>query len=213
MEIENNCQILFIRHSQTETTGKVLPGRTPGLKISEQGKIKAKELATNLFQSNILPTAIYSSPMQRAKETAQPFEETFNLQSKELPGVNEAEFGEWTGKKLEDLRKLPEWKKVQHNPSDFRFPMGESFVEILSRTSTTIQELIDTHNNETILVFSHADIIKIIACQALGMHLDMLQKIIISPCSLTAITYQNNRSYVTQLNNNGSDYSVLKGSK
>ena len=115
--------VLLIRHGQTPTTGQVLPGRTPGLHLAEQGITQAREVAARLDALEI--AAIYSSPMERAQETAAPTVAAHNKHLLVDASLIECDFGDWTGRKLSELNKLEEWKEVQNSPSTFRFPLGE----------------------------------------------------------------------------------------
>ena len=104
-------------------------------------------------------------------------------------GLLECDFGEWTGAELKDLRKLPEWKTVQRYPSGFRFPGGESFTEMQTAHHRHARPARRRHPGETVVAVSHADPIKAAVAHALGTHLDLFQRIVVSPCSVTAILY------------------------
>src|SRR4051794_40324513 len=121
--------VLFVRHGQTATTGQLLPGRSPGLHLADAGKAQAQAAADALAT---LPKvdAIYSSPLERAKETAAPIAAARGLKVQVERGLLELDVGDWTGEELKKLRCTPEWRVVQQYPSGFRFPSGESFVEL-----------------------------------------------------------------------------------
>lgn len=180
--------ILLVRHGQTPTTGKILPGRAPVLYLSEDGVEQAQRVAERLAELPV--TAIYSSPMERTKQTAEPTAERFGLPVVEESGLLEGDFGDWTGAELTALMKLPEWKTVQHQPDQFRFPNGESFAEIRDRMAATLEKLRGQHPGGTVVCFSHADPIRIAVADALGTPLNRFQRISISPCSVSAIAYQ-----------------------
>jgi len=112
----------------------------------------------------------------------------------------ECDFGDWTGAQLSKLRKLPEWKAVQRNPSGFRFPGGESFSEMATRMSSTIDRYRAKHAGGTVVAVSHADPIKAAAAVALGVPLDLFQRIDISPCSMTIVAYGNEGPFVHCVN-------------
>ena len=133
--------------------------------------------------------AVYCSPLERTRETAAPIGAALGLRVRRERGLLECDFGEWTGSTLKDLAKLPEWATVQRYPSGFRFPGGESFTGMQARIVETIGRLRASHPGETIVVVSHADPIKAAVADALGTHLDLFQRIVISPCSVTAIVY------------------------
>ena len=193
--------ILLIRHGETATTGKVLPGRAKGLELSAKGHEQAQATAQDIAQRHQL-TAVYASPMQRARQTAVPLAQLAKCPVKIHAGLNECDFGGWTGKSLAALRKLPAWQQVQHNPSGFRFPQGESFPEMQNRMLAALAELAQRHRGKTIAAYSHADTIKAAVAQALGVHLDLFQRIIISPASVTTIQLSAQGPYVLGMNHN-----------
>lgn len=191
MNAKNETQttlILLVRHGQTPTTGKVLPGRAAGLHLSEQGRDQAARVAQRLAALPV--TSVYSSPLERTRETASPTAERFGLPIIEEPGLLEGDFGDWTGAQLADLMKLPEWKTVQQQPDQFRFPNGESFAEMCDRMAATLAKLRDQHPCGTVVCFSHADPIRIAVSDALGNSLSKFQRISIGPCSVSAIAYR-----------------------
>lgn len=180
--------VLFVRHGQTATTGKVLPGRAPGLHLAEVGHLQAKAVGERLAMLKKVD-AVYSSPLERARETAAPIAEARGLKVTVDKGLVECDFGEWTGAALKDLARKPEWSNVQRYPSGFRFPGGESFVEMAARMRTVAVKLRGGHPGGVVVAVSHADPIKAVVADALGTHLDLFQRIIISTCSVTAIAY------------------------
>jgi len=196
-----------VRHGTTATTGSILPGRAPGLHLSEMGQSQASELAERIKELARKPTAIFTSPLERAKETALPIAEALRLRPLIDRGLLECDFGAWTGKKLATLSRRVEWRAVQNAPSTFRFPEGESFSEMQQRMWSTLERLAKRHRNRTIVVVSHADPIKAAVTYAQGVPLDLFQRTVISPCSLSAITFTDSTPIVLCVNNTGS----LKG--
>ena len=178
--------MLLVRHGQTPTTGKVLPGRAPGLHLADEGRRQADAAAERIGALTKV-AAVYASPMERTRETAAPIAKRLGLKTVTDRGLLECDFGEWTGKELKALSKLPEWSAVQRHPSGFRFPGGESFPEMQARMAGTLAKLRDRHPGETIVAVSHADPIKTAVAEAVGTPLDLFQRIVISPCSVTAI--------------------------
>lgn len=175
--------IYLIRHGETPTTGKVLPGRAPGLHLSERGRGQAEAVAARLPRVD----AVYSSPLERARETAAP---TCERLQKELlldDSLLEADFGEWTGKSLTDLSKLPEWQVVQKRPSEFRFPGGESFVEMQERVVGCLRAIAARHPGEAVACFSHADPIKAALAHFTGRGWGAFQTIPVEPCSISEL--------------------------
>jgi probable phosphoglycerate mutase len=191
--------VIFVRHGQTPSTGKVLPGRAPGLALADKGNAQAQAVAEHLRDRKGI-VAMYASPLQRTRETAAPIAKALGLRVKVDKGLLECDFGEWTGKDLAKLRKLPEWKAVQRNPSGFRFPGGESFVEMATRMSSTVDRYRAAHPGGTVVAVSHADPIKAVAATALGVPLDLFQRIDISPCSMTVIAYTHEGPFVHCVN-------------
>jgi len=136
--------ILMVRHGQTPTTGKVLPGRAAGLHLAEAGVQQAHAVAERIAE---LPRvdAIYASPLERARETAAPIGKALQQRVKINKGLLECDFGDWTGEQLSTLMKKPEWSTVQRAPSSFRFPNGESFTEMQTRMVTTLDNIRQEH--------------------------------------------------------------------
>ncbi len=200
--------VLFVRHGQTPTTGASLPGRAPNLHLAEKGVAQAEAAAARIGALKKV-AAVYASPMERTQETAAPIARARKLRVRKAAGLIECDFGKWTGKKLADLRKLPEWKTVQRYPSGFRFPGGESFSEMQSRAVDATHALVTAHPGETIVAVSHADVIKAVVAAATGTHLDLFQRIVVSPCSITGILYSAEGPIVLTVNSTGDDLSSL----
>lgn len=206
--------VLMVRHGRTPTTGQVLPGRTPGLHLGEVGEAQAAKAAERIAAlSGSSPkrpvSAVYASPMERTRETAAPIAKALGLRVRTNKGLIEADFGSWTGRKLGELRKLKAWSQVQNHPSGFRFPGGESFPEMQLRMVGTIGDLVERHPGETIVVVSHADTIKAALADALGTHLDQFQRIVVGPCSISAVVYGAGTPVVLAVNSTGDDLSTL----
>ncbi|MHB1208988.1 MAG: MSMEG_4193 family putative phosphomutase [Acidimicrobiales bacterium] len=196
--------ILLVRHGATATTGTILPGRARGLHLGEKGEAQAEHVAERLAQLSRTPSALYVSPLERTRETARPIASALGLRAVTDKGLLECDFGDWTGKKLAQLRRKPEWHAVQHSPSTFRFPEGESFSEMQVRMWSTLERLAKLHRNKTIVVVSHADPIKAAVTHAQGVPLDLFQRTVISPCSVSAIVLTNAAPVVLCVNNTGS---------
>jgi probable phosphoglycerate mutase len=186
--------VILVRHGSTASTGKILPGRAKGLDLAEVGRVQARSVAERLaeWSNRHRPDAIaalYASPLERTRQTAAPIASALGLRVRVERGLIECDFGEWTGAELKELMKLPEWTTVQRYPSGFRFPGGESFIEMQARMTSTLARLRDAHPGQLVVAVSHADPIKAAVADALGTHLDLFQRIVISPCSLSAISY------------------------
>jgi probable phosphomutase (TIGR03848 family) len=195
--------LLLVRHGLTEMTGPVLAGWTPGVHLDERGRRQAAELATRLAPVTV--DAIISSPLDRCRETAEAIlagRDGLVLQTDERLG--EVRYGEWTGRKLDELAKEDLWKVVQAHPSAARFPGGESLAEAQHRAVSAVREWNDRLGPDaTYLVCSHGDIIKAIVADALGVHLDQFQRIQSDPAALTVIRYTELRPFIVRLNDVG----------
>jgi probable phosphoglycerate mutase len=198
--------VLLVRHGQTPTTGKVLPGRAPGLHLADKGREQAEAVAQRiaaLQTDERRIAAVYASPLERTRETAAPIAKALGLRVQRAKGLLECEFGDWTGAELKKLSKLPEWRTVQRNPSGFRFPGGESFTEMQARITSAIDKLRADHPGQTVVAVSHADPIKAAVAHAMGTHLDLFQRIVVSPCSVSAVLYSADGPVVLAVNSTG----------
>jgi len=191
--------VLLVRHGVTPTTGRLLPGRRRGLHLSDDGRRQAEALATRLTAVPKI-AAIYSSPLERARETVAPLARTRGLAVRVERGLLEIDPGTWTGLSLKRAARRPEWAVVQRHASAFRFPGGESFVEMQARMASTIGRLVERHRGQIIVVASHADPIKTLVAWALGTPLDLFQRIVIAPASITAIAYRTEGLSVLTMN-------------
>lgn len=202
--------VLLVRHGVTATTGKVLPGRAAGLHLSDEGRLQAESAAKRIGS---LPrvAAIYCSPLERARETAMPIARAKRLPIRIDRGLLECDFGDWTGEKLQQLSKLPEWDVVQRHPSAFRFPRGESFTELQTRITNAIARLVAQHPGRVIVAVSHADPIKAAVAHALGMPLDLFQRVVIGTASITAIAYGRTNATALTVNSVDGDLAALLG--
>jgi len=203
--------VLFVRHGQTPSTGQRLPGRAPGLHLSDAGRDQATAAATRVAELKRVD-AIYTSPLERARETAAPIATARELKPAVNRGLLECDFGDWTGAELKKLMKLPEWRTVQGYPSGFRFPGGESFVEMQDRMVGAVDRLVAKHRGGVIVCVSHADPIKAAVAHALGTHLDLFQRIVISTCSVTAVAYRAGGPVVLTVNSTGGSLTALSPS-
>jgi probable phosphomutase (TIGR03848 family) len=195
--------VLLVRHGSTNTTGKVLPGRAPGLHLSDRGRAQAERAATSVAQLATTPVALYVSPLERTRETAAPLARALDLKAHVNRGLLECDFGEWTGKSLATLRRGRDWRSVQHAPSTFRFPGGESFAEMQRRIWTTLEALVARHRGRTIVCVSHADPIKAAVTYAQGVPLDLFQRTVISPGSVSALAFSDAAPMVLCVNHTG----------
>jgi len=195
--------VIFVRHGKTPTTGVELPGRSPGLHLGDVGVTQAQTAADRIAVLGDRVKAIYASPLERTRETAAPIAKALRLKVQRHPGLLELDVGDWTGRKLKDLYKLPEWRTVQKYPSGFTFPGGESFGAMQARISDTVTQLVAAHPGEVVVCVSHADPIRALIAQAMGTHLDLFQRIVVSPCSISAVMYGSEGPVVLAVNSIG----------
>ena len=203
--------VLLVRHGTTPTTGKILPGRARGLHLAESGKEQARRAAERIAELGAI-AAIYSSPLERARETAAPIAGALRKPVRIERGLLECDFGDWTGQSLRRLMKKPEWATVQRAPSMFRFPDGESFVEMQTRMADAVDRIRRRHAGKTVVCVSHADPIKALVAHATGTPLDLFQRIVISTCSVTAIMYTDSSPIVLTVNSTGASLKDLRPS-
>lgn len=201
----------MVRHGQTPTTGKILPGRASGLHLAEAGVAQAHRVAERIAE---LPKidAIYASPLERARETAAPIAKALKQRVKIDKGLLECDFGDWTGAELSKLMKLPEWSTVQKAPSTFRFPNGESFTEMQTRMVSALDRIRSAHPGGTVVCVSHADPIKAAVAHAMGTHIDLFQRIVIGTCSVSAVAYTGHGPIVLTVNSTGGSLADLRPS-
>lgn len=203
--------VLLVRHGQTPTTGRTLPGRAPGLHLADTGVAQARAAAERIAA---LPRvdAVYASPLERARETAAPIAKARGLRTRIHRGLLECDFGDWTGAELKTLMKKPEWSTVQRAPSTFRFPGGESFTEMQTRMVSALDAIRREHPGGVVVCVSHADPIKAAVAHAMGTHLDLFQRIVISTCSISAVAYSGTGPIVLTVNSTGGSLADLRPS-
>ncbi|HEX9333025.1 MAG TPA: histidine phosphatase family protein [Anaerolineales bacterium] len=193
--------LLLIRHGENDfvKTGK-LPGRLPEIHLNERGQKQAETLGEALKDVPI--KAIYSSPLERAMETATPIANARKLQIITEPDLMDTNVGSWQGKSLKVLRLTKVWSIVQNAPSRFRFPEGESFVESQVRYVSVFERLVKKHNKprDIIAVVFHADPIKLVVSHFLGLPLDHFQRLSCDTGSLSALYVSESGANLLKLN-------------
>jgi probable phosphomutase (TIGR03848 family) len=194
--------VLLVRHGLTAMTGPLLAGWTPGVHLNDRGREQATALAERLLP---LPVAgIVTSPLERCAETAAALAVGRDVEVTTDDRLGECRYGDWTGQELKKLAKDPLWKVVQAHPSAARFPGGEALRETQARAVDAVR----AHNeafgaDATWVAVSHGDVIKAIVADALGMHLDLFQRIQVDPCSVTVVRYTELRPFLLRLNDTG----------
>jgi probable phosphoglycerate mutase len=199
--------IFLIRHAENDMMKKGrLACRNPGVHLNEEGRAHAQALADTIapkFKESP-PKGIFSSPMERTQETAAPVATALGLPITLRPRLIETDCGQWAGKTVKGLSRLKLWKQVQASPSQFRFPGGESFLEIQQRMVAEIEALRAEFADpkDVLLCFSHADPIKLAVAHYLNMPLDDFQRLIINPASVTGLLFDGSNVRLLMLNTN-----------
>jgi probable phosphoglycerate mutase len=196
--------VMLIRHGENEYVKKgKLAGRLPGVHLNEKGREQAEKLAEALAKQPV--KAIYSSPLERTLETAEPIAKALDLKVVKRKGLLELDFGKWEDKSLKVLATRKLWRTVQGAPSRMRFPEGESFAEAQNRIVNEIDELCSMHKpREMFICVGHSDMIKLAVAYFVGMPLDQFQRLVVSPASVTTLHIGKNGSSLINLNHHPS---------
>lgn len=199
--------VLLVRHAENDYVRKGrLAGRLPGIRLNEHGREQARKLAEALKEAPV--RAVYSSPLDRTMETAEPIAAARGLQVVERPGLVELDFGDWQDKTLKSLRQRKLWKTVQQRPSLMRFPNGEAFSEAQIRVAAEIDALVQLHKPKDLIVcVSHSDLIKLALAYYLGLSLDLFQRIMVAPASISTLFFGD--GHVQVVNINQTTYSLV----
>ena len=209
--------VILLRHARSAANAAgILAGRTPGVALDESGHQQAETLVRRLAQLPL--AAVVSSPLLRCRQTVAQLAQARELEVSVDDRFMEVDYGEWTGRELRTLGKEPLWKVVQVHPSAAVFPGGEGLAALQARAVAAVREwdtkLAAEHGSQVIwLVCTHGDIIKAVLADALGMHLDSFQRIVVNPCSLSAVSYTQTRPFVQRVNDVGDDLRSLLPAK
>jgi len=205
--------VILLRHARsTANVSGVLAGRSPGIALDDHGTAQAAAVVARLAPVPL--AAVVSSPLQRCIETITPLTEARALSPAMDERLAEVDYGRWTAQPLRSLIKQPLWKVVQQHPSAAVFPDGEGLAQVQSRAVAAIRDwdakLAGEHGPGTVwLACSHGDVIKAILADALGLHLDQFQRIMVDPCSVSVVHYTETRPFVWRTNDNGGDLAGL----
>ena len=207
--------MILVRHGRTSINANgVLAGRTPGIGLDDLGRTQAKQLGERLAA---LPySRVVTSPLQRCVETAEALI-VARPGAVIVPddGLIECGYGDWTGQRLKDLTKQKLWKTVQQHPSAVLFPGGESMVQMQTRALSAVRRW-NAEVEEQVgpngiwAAVSHGDVIKAVVADALGLHLDQFQRIVIGPAAVCVVEYTATRPFVLHVNDTGRDLSALR---
>jgi probable phosphoglycerate mutase len=193
---------LLVRHALTDVTGKRLSGSLPGFHLSAEGREQAERLGERLRPIRL--TAIYSSPLERCVETAEALARGRNLQIRRLPDLDEVGYGQWSGRSLTQLARTSLWKRLQQSPSSVRFPGGETLSEVQARAAAALEGIASRSPRGVIAVVTHADVIRLLLAHFAGIHIDLFQRLTVSPASVSALVLGDRIPRILRVNDSGS---------
>ena len=193
--------LLLIRHAQTDAAGKRLTGWSRGVHLNAKGQREAEALADRL--DGIPIDAIYSSPLERCRETITPLARRRGLSIAARRGLLEVDYGDWTGRTISQLRRTKLWRSVQHAPSTVRFPNGESFLGVQARAVAEVGRIAGAHPAGTVAVVTHADVVRLLIAHHAGMHTDHVQRLVVDPASLTVVAVSEGTTRLLKVNDSG----------
>jgi probable phosphomutase (TIGR03848 family) len=205
--------LILLRHARSSANGSgTLAGRTAGIGLDSTGASQVSGLLERLAAVPL--AAIVASPLQRCQETVADLAAARGLSPLLEPRLSEVDYGGWTGRKITELAHEPLWKVVQQHPSAAVFPEGEGLAQVQARAVAAMREhdarITAAHGEKAIwLACSHGDVIKGVLADALGLHLDSFQRIVVDPCSISVVRYTETRPFVLKVNDTGSDVSGL----
>src|SRR5688500_18644224 len=203
--------VILLRHGRTTAnTGGVLAGWTPGVRLDEAGEAQIAAVAERLAKVPL--TAVVSSPLERCAQSAAAVVAGRDLEVATDARLGEARYGDWTGRTIKELAKEPLWKVVQQHPSAAVFPgaEGEGLAQTQARAVAAVRAWNTKLGPDAVwLACSHGDVIKAILADALGLHLDQFQRIVVDPASISVVTYTETRPFVVRVNDTGGDVSAL----
>lgn len=208
--------VILVRHGRTTANSSgVLAGRTPGVLLDELGRTQAARTGERLAALPL--AAVVTSPLERCRETAKAISSRQQgaVRVARERGIVEVDYGAWTGQGLGTLAKEPLWQTVQHHPAGVTFPEGESMAAMATRSVAAVRRWDATveaeHGAAALWVaVSHGDVIKAVLADALGMHLDVFQRIVVDPASVSVVRYSPGRPFVLMMNTHEGDLSFLK---
>jgi probable phosphoglycerate mutase len=195
--------VILLRHGRsTSNAGGTLAGRTPGVDLDETGRGQAERLPGRLAEVRI--DRLVSSPLDRCRQTVAPLAAARDLEVVVEDDLAEVDYGAWTGRSLKDLAQEKLWRVVQAHPSAAVFPDGEGLADVGVRAVAAVRrQVADVGPDGYLVICSHGDVIKAVLADALGLHLDGFQRIVVAPASLSVIRYTELRPFVERINDTG----------
>lgn len=194
--------LFLIRHALTPATGVRLAGWSPNIHLSEEGRVEAERLAERMQRVPL--DAIYSSPLDRAVETARPLANSKKLRIRVREGLGEVRYGEWEGRPLRMLAKTRHWRTVIAHPSEGRFPGGEALRETQCRVVAAVGDIVAEHGKGAVAIVTHADVIKMVLAHYAGIHLDLYARLGVAPASVSVVAAGNGTPRILKVNDTGS---------
>jgi probable phosphomutase (TIGR03848 family) len=195
--------LVLVRHAVTDQTGNRLYGRRPGVHLSARGRDQSDKVARRLAGLPI--TAVYSSPLERCMETAEPIADALGLRVEQEAGIIEADTGAWTGRTYAQVGRTRLWRRMLAMPSTARLPGGESATEVQARTVRALDAITERHPNDSVVVVSHGDPIRMAVAHYAGLHLDLFQRLEVAPASVSMVaTGEQGPPRLLRLNDTGS---------
>ena len=203
--------VLLLRHGRTTANAAgVLAGWTPGVRLDDAGAAQVAAVGERLAKVPL--AAVVSSPLERCVQTADAVAAGRELAVLTDDRLGEARYGDWTGRTIKELSREPLWKVVQQHPSAAVFPgdEGEGLAQTQARAVAAVRSWNAALAPDAVwLACSHGDVIKSILADALGLHLDQFQRIVVDPASISVVTYTETRPFVLRVNDTGGDVTPL----
>jgi probable phosphoglycerate mutase len=192
--------VLLVRHGESDGLGERLVGRTRGVVLTHRGRAQAERLPVRLRRLTASLDALYVSPQRRAFESAVPIGRHYGLVLQRAEAFAEADFGDWTGRRFDELDRDPAWRVYNSARATALVPRGESAADLQRRVESALQGLVDNRQNQTIAVVTHAEVIRTIVLGVTGRTLDEFQTVLIDPASITAIRYRGRQGQLLFVN-------------
>jgi probable phosphomutase (TIGR03848 family) len=200
--------LLLIRHGHTPTAGKILTGWQKGVHLTDDGRRQAEALVGRL--DGVRLAAIYSSPLERCRETAGPLAAARGLEIRVRRDLIETDYGDWAGRSIRQLTRTTLWRTLRRSPSAIRFPGGESLRDVQTRAVDAALSIAVDHARGTVALVTHADPVRMILAHFAGMHLDQFERLSVEPCSVSAVAVEDGVGRILKVNDTG-DLASLAG--
>ena len=188
----------LVRHASCDGLGKTIWGRTEGICLNEQGRAEKQQLARRF--ADVKLDALYSSPLERARETADALARVTQLEIQQNEAFNEIDFGEWSGKSFAELARDARWQRFNTQRSMATIPGGESFIDSQTRAVNELEKLRQRHGEAHVAIVSHADVIKAVVGYVVGAPIDLQRRIEISPCSVSIVATDEHETKLLAVN-------------